>query len=329
MKKHLFLISLAAGIIFGGCSKKIECSVPAHFENGKIVLETPEREPGQQSALQMACEPIDTVRIGFIGVGGRGCGAVWRYTNIPGTRIVAIADKYQEKVDHIMGELAEDGITGIDTYVGEDAWKEMCERDDIDLVYICTPWLLHTPMAVYAMEHGKHAACEVPIATSIEECWQLVNTCEKTRKHCMMLENCCYDFFEMAALGMAQAGLFGEVYHVEGAYIHFLAEDWDRSEPWRLDFNMENRGDNYPTHGLGPICQVLNIHRGDKMDYLVAMDTPSYNGKAAARRWRNSDECLDGDHTISLIRTEKNLYFFVYQCDFTVFIYYNFVYCFI
>ena len=121
----------------------------------------------------------------------------------------------------------------------------------------------------------------------------------------MMLENCCYDFFEMATLNMAQQGLFGEVYHVEGAYIHYLAEDWDRSEVWRLDYNMANRGDNYPTHGLGPIAQVMNLHRGDKMDYLVAMDTPSYNGKAAAKRWRDSEECLDGDHTISLIQTAK------------------------
>ncbi len=104
---------------------------------------------------------------------------------------------------------------------------------------------------------------------------------------------------------MAQQGVFGEVYHVEGAYIHYLAEDWDHSEVWRIDYNMAHRGDNYPTHGLGPICQVLDIHRGDKMDFLVAMDTPSYNGKAAAKRYRNSEECLDGDHTISLIQTDK------------------------
>ena len=121
----------------------------------------------------------------------------------------------------------------------------------------------------------------------------------------MMLENCCYDFFEMAALNMAQQGLFGEVYHVEGAYIHYLAEDWGFSETWRIDYNMAHRGDNYPTHGLGPIAQVLDIHRGDKFDYLVAMDTPSYNGKKAAKRYRDSEECLDGDHTISLIRTGK------------------------
>ena len=121
----------------------------------------------------------------------------------------------------------------------------------------------------------------------------------------MMLENCCYDFFEMSALNMAQQGLFGEVYHVEGAYIHLLSPGWDKGETWRLDYNMENRGDNYPTHGLGPIAQVLNIHRGDKMDYLVAMDTPSYNGKVSAKMFRDKDYCKDGDHTISLIQTEK------------------------
>ena len=110
----------------------------------------------------MACDPIDTVRIGFIGMGARGSGAIWRYLHMDGTRIVAICDKYQEKADKAMKMLNENGITGVASYVGEDAWKEMCERDDIDLVYITTPWLCHTPMAVYAMEHGKHAVCEVP-----------------------------------------------------------------------------------------------------------------------------------------------------------------------
>ena len=304
MKKSLLFFALAAGLIMCGCNKKIECSVPAHFEDGKIVLETPEREPGQQSALQMACEPIDTVRVGFIGIGGRGNSAVWRYTEVPGAKIVAVADKYQEKIDDIINGLAEDGITGIATYVGEDAWKELCERDDIDLVYICTPWLLHTPMAVYAMEHGKHAACEVPIATSIDECWQLVNTCEKTRKHCMMLENCCYDFFETATLEMAQKGLFGEVLQVQGAYLHCLDGFWDGyTDNWRLSYNQSHRGDNYPTHGIGPVCQVLNIHRGDRFDYVVSMDTKSVRGAARGKEKMGLDEFADGDHTTSLIRT--------------------------
>ena len=269
------------------------------------MMEVPPRAPGQQSALQLTCDPIDTVRVGFIGLGMRGEAAVYRFTYIDGIKITALCDLEPDRVARSQKGLLAKGWPEAAEYSGEDGWKSLCERDDVDLVYICTPWQVHVEMAVYAMEHGKHVALEVPAAMNIKECWQLVDTSEKTRMHCMMLENCCYDFFEMAALNMAQQGLFGEVYHVEGAYIHYLAEDWGFSETWRIDYNMTHRGDNYPTHGLGPIAQVLDIHRGDKFDYLVAMDTPSYNGKKAAKRYRDSEECLDGDHTISLIRTGK------------------------
>ena len=303
MKKILAIF--AAVVALASCQKTVPATIPAHIKDGKIVLETPKRAPGQESALGMKCDPVDTVRIGFVGVGGRGAFAVQRYTCIDGVKIVAVCDEKQERVDYCNEILAGRGLPAADTYVGSEAYKELCQREDIDLVYVCTDWLDHVPVAVCAMENGHHAAIEVPGATTLEECWQIVNTSEKTRRHCMMLENCCYDFFEMAALNMAQHGLFGEVYHVEGAYIHFLAEDWSWSETWRVDYNIAHRGDNYPTHGLGPICQALDIHRGDRMKYLVAMDTPSYNGKVAAKKFRDLDDCKDGDHTISLIQTEK------------------------
>lgn len=305
--RRTFYALIALALSLTACHKttKIESSVPAKIVDGAVVLETPAREPGQESALAMACDPIDTVRIAFVGVGGRGTAAVQRYTYIDGVKIVAFCDLDSAKTAHCNEIITGRGLPKASEYVGEEAYKDLCARNDIDLVYIATDWLDHVPIALCAMNNGKHAAIEVPAAMTIKECWDLVNTCEKTRKHCTILENCCYDFFEMSALNMAQHGLFGEVYHVEGAYIHFLSDDWDRSETWRLDYNMANRGDNYPTHGFGPICQLLDIHRGDKLDYLVAMDTPSYNGKAAAKKFRGVDECLDGDHTISLIRTEK------------------------
>ena len=303
--RKLFFLAIICSLAIASCGKKVPASVPATIKDGMIELKTPPRAPGQQSALGMACDPIDTVRIAFVGVGGRGASAVKRYTQIDGVRIMAFCDLKQDRLDLCQGYLKDAGLPEADNYLGETAYKELCDRDDIDLVYIATDWLDHVPISVYALEHGHHVACEVPAAMTIDECWQLVDACEKNRRHMMMLENCCYDFFEMSALNMAQQGLFGEVYHVEGAYIHFLSEGWDRSETWRLDYNMENRGDNYPTHGLGPICQVLNIHRGDKMDYLVAMDTPSYNGKVSAKKFRDKDYCKDGDHTISLIQTEK------------------------
>ena len=304
MKKYILSAALCI-LALAGCKKTVPASVPAYIEDGVITLEAPARAAGQESALGLKCDPIENVRVGFVGIGGRGSWAVQRYTYLEGVTVVALCDLTQDKVDPCNEILRNAGLPEAEGYVGEEAYKDLCAREDIDLVYICTDWLDHVPVAVCAMENGHHAAIEVPGAMTIKDCWQLVDTSEKTRRHCMMLENCCYDFFEMSTLNMVQQGVFGEVYHVEGAYIHFLAEDWDRSETWRLDYNMENRGDNYPTHGLGPICQVLDIHRGDRMDCLVAMDTPSYNGKAAAEKFRGAAECKDGDHTISLIKTAK------------------------
>ncbi|MCQ2167602.1 MAG: Gfo/Idh/MocA family oxidoreductase [Bacteroidales bacterium] len=305
--KKIFAFMAIATLMSSCCqSPEIESSVPAKMVNGTVVLETPARAEGQTSALQMACEPIDTVRVGFVGLGGRGYSAVGRYLQVPGTKITAICDKYPEKVSAAQEMLKENGFPKAAEYTGDEGYKQLCEDPNVDLVYICTPWLLHTPIAVYAMEHGKHAATEVPAATTIEECWQLVNTCERTRKHCMMLENCCYDFFEMTCLNMAQQGVFGEIYHAEGAYLHNLDPFWPHYEDnWRLDFNQKHRGDNYPTHGLGPICQILDIHRGDKMDYLVAMDSDSYRGAARGKEFMGTDEFEDGDHTVSLIRTHN------------------------
>jgi predicted dehydrogenase len=155
------------------------------------------------------------------------------------------------------------------------------------------------------MEHGKHVAVEVPAATSVEECWQLVDTSERTRRHCMMLENCVYDFFELTSLNMAQQGLFGEILHAEGAYIHNLSDYWnDYYGNWRLDFNQKHRGDVYATHGFGPVCQALNIHRGNRLNYLVCMDTKSVNGLEWAQKKMGSTEFANGDHTNTLIKTE-------------------------
>lgn len=305
MKKFTLLLSAVLVLTAVSCNKSVPASVPAHIEDGTIVLETPKRAAGQESALGLTCAPIDTVRVAFVGIGGRGADAVRRYTQIEGAKVVAICDSRQERVDQVNNFLERRGCPRAAEYVGDEAFKELCAREDIDLVYIATDWLDHVRIALCAMENGHHAAIEVPSAMTIKECWDLVDASERTRCHCTILENCCYDFFEMSTLNMAQQGMFGEVYHVEGAYIHYLAEDWDHSETWRLDYNMANRGDNYPTHGLGPICQVLNIHRGDKMNYLVAMDTPSFNGRKAAKQLRDKDECADGDHTISLIQTEK------------------------
>lgn len=270
---------------------------------------TPKRPAGQQSALGLRTAPLQTVRVGFVGLGMRGPDAVSRWCHIEGTDIKALCDVEAGRVEACQRLLRQNGRPEAATYSGStEVYKALCERDDIDLVYIATDWIHHAPIALYAMEHGKHVAIEVPAANTLDEIWALVNTAERTQRHCIMLENCVYDFFEIATLNMAQQGLFGEVLHVEGSYLHNLDDFWDEYwNNWRLDYNRLHRGDVYPTHGLGPDCQVLEIHRGDRMDYLVSMDTKAVNGKRLVER-KTGKACPDfanGDQTSTLIHTAK------------------------
>lgn len=284
-------------------------TLDARKRGGVIRLPAPQRAAGQKSVLGLKLAPIDTVRVGFVGLGMRGSDAVIRYTYIPGTKIAAICDLRNEAVEASLKELKALGVPEPECYGGsETSYKELCESDNVDLVYICTDWASHVPIALYAMEHGKHVAVEVPAATSIAECWAMVDMAEKTQLHCMMLENCCYDFFELTALEMARRGIFGEILHVEGAYMHNLDPFWDAYwNNWRLDFNRTHKGDIYPTHGLGPVCQVLGIHRGDRMKSLVAMETKAVNGPkhVQARTGRKCDDFQNGDLTMTMISTEK------------------------
>lgn len=283
-------------------------------KSGIIQLPEPQRDKGVTDVLELRSDPIDTVRIAFIGLGMRGEGAVYRYTFLEGVKVVALCDVIPDKVTKANEILRERGLPEADVYTGEDDWKRVCERDDIDLVYVCTQWDLHTPIAVYAMEQGKHVALEVPAALTIEECWQLVNTAERTRRHCIQLENCNYDFFEMATLNMAQKGLFGEIVHAEGAYIHDLRflnfnDSTGYWNMWRLKHNQEENGNLYPTHGLGPIAHILNIHRGDRMEYIVSVSSNQFGMTAYAKEKFGDDsdyakrEYLNGDMNTSIIKT--------------------------
>lgn len=217
---------------------------------------------------------LEVVRIGFIGLGNRGPAHLAQVSILEGVDIKALCDLRPEKLELAKKRIEKTSFKP-DTYTGKDDWKKVCERKDIDLIYIATPWELHTPMAVYAMNHGKHVCVEVPAAKTIEQCWQLVETSERTKKHCMMMENACYGFFELFMLNLARKGFFGEIIHGEGAYIHHLLYGhFSRDKyynQWRLKENIGRNGNLYPTHGLGPIAQVMNINRGDKMDYLISM----------------------------------------------------------
>ncbi len=299
--KRVVLVLLAAVLVAAGCCKS---------SDNTIRTTVPARPAGQQDALGMTAEPIETVRIGVVGLGMRGSDAVERLSLVPGAVVTALCDLLPGRVDASAADLEKMGkpaATGL--YSGEpESWRGLCEQGDVDLVYICTDWLNHYPIAMYAMECGKHVAIEVPAALDMDEIWGLVNQCEKTRRHCMMLENCVYDFFEMTTLEMARRGLFGEVIHVEGSYLHNLDPYWDEYwNNWRLDYNSKYRGDVYPTHGIGPVCQVLGIHRGDRMTTLVAMDTRSFNGAkiASERAGEPVTDFANGDETTTMIRTEK------------------------
>ena len=297
------VLFLACAVLLSAC-----CSSGDGYriKDGVIVFDEPAPAKGQEDMLLFAADPIDTVRTGFIGLGMRGPDAVRRFTYIDGAKVVALCDLEADRVARSQEILAGRGKPAAAEYSGEDGWKQLCERDDIDLVYICTNWQTHVDMAVYAMECGKHVAVEVPAAMSVAECWRLVDTSERTRKHCMMLENCVYDFFELTCLNMAQQGLFGEVLHAEGAYIHNLEPFWDYyHNNWRLDFNQKHSGDVYATHGFGPDCQVLNIHRGDKLEYLVSMDTKSVVGLEVAKEKMGVDTFANGDQTSTLVKTRN------------------------
>ena len=275
-------------------------------KTGIIKTEVPVRPAGQQDMIQFAAEPIVNVGIGVVGLGMRGSDAVERLSFVPGCHVAAVCDLLPERAEASLKYLQDKGLQA-NAYSGEEeSYKALCEDPDVDLVYVCTDWIHHVPVALYAMEHGKHVAIEVPSAETLQACWDLVNTSERTRKHCMILENCCYDFFELTALTMAQQGVFGEIIHAEGAYNHNLDPFWKEYwNNWRLDFNSKNRGDLYPTHGFGPVCQVLNIHRGDRLTTLVAMDTDPFNGPKHAKAAGMDVDFKAGDVTMSMLRTEK------------------------
>lgn len=226
------------------------------------------------------------VRVGFIGIGQRGTAAVHRVSMIPGVDVVALCDAKQERVDENLAWLREQKYEGVDkikTYVGDEAYKDLCDFGDCDVVYCATPWALHQPVGLRGLLGGKIALIEVTSALTVDECWELVEASEKFQVPCMQLENCVYGEVELLELNLARMGMFGEINHVEGAYIHDLREiipsdgKRNREADWRYAENLVHRGDRYPTHGLVPLCQTLGINRGDRLDYLVALGSGKYN----------------------------------------------------
>ena len=261
----------------------------------------------------LAAPPIDLVRIGFVGVGGMGSAHVENLLRIEGCRIAAVCDIVPEKVTRIQDRVVEAGFPRPTRYDrGERDFERMCAEEDLDLVFNATPWEWHVPICVAAMENGKHAATEVPAAYTLEDCWKLVEWAEKHRRHCVMMENVNYGRMEMMVLRMAREGVLGEILHGEGGYLHDLRAIKFSEEGeglWRRAHSMERNGNLYPTHGLGPIANCMDINRGDRFATLVSMSGPARGLQEYAREHypeghpKRRETYVLGDVNVSLIRT--------------------------
>ena len=265
-----------------------------------------------------AAPALKRVRVGVIGLGNRGQGAVHRLAMIPGVTVAAICDLLPERVARQRTWLKENGKPAAREFSGENGGRALCEWDGIDVVYIVTDWANHARFGLEAMRNGKHAFIEVPSAMTVDECWELVETSERTKLHCMQLENCCYGEEELLALNIVRMGLLGEIVHGEGAYIHDLRHLCYGDAPgdsywndWRLKWNMEHKGNQYATHGLGPICQYMNINRGDAFDFLVSLESRQASYEDWGLRfkpeghWKRHAKVEMGNMNTTLIRTKR------------------------
>ncbi len=272
--------------------------------------------PASFNMCGFAAPGLDRVRVGVIGLGMRGPGAVERLSKMQDVDIVGLCDIRPEGVHTAQEILKKHGRAPAREFTaGPDDWQNLCQME-LDLVYIVTPWQWHVPMAVGAMKNGKHAAVEVPAALDLDGCWELVETSESTRKHCVMLENCCYDFFELQTLNMVRQGVFGELTHAEGAYIHSLV-DYMQPEGdkeiyqgnWRIQHNLKQNGNLYPTHGLGPVAQCMDINRGNRFLHLTSMSSQQAAFTEHARQTGNLQfadlPSYRGDMNTTLIKCAK------------------------
>jgi predicted dehydrogenase len=273
----------------------------------------PTRPEGASSMIGVALEKNERVRFALIGCGGRGRSLLRNMLGVDGVEVKAVCDIVPEKAQRAQDLVEKAGQSRPEAYdTDETDFERLCARGDLDLVFVATPWNWHVRMAVAAMEGGAHVGVEVPAANTLEGCWRLVDTSERTRRHCVMLENACYGWDELFVLNMVRAGALGVLTHAECAYIHDLRSLlfrergeglWRRYEHWRRDGNL------YPTHGLGPVARYLDINRGDRFDFMVSMSSPSVGLQAyrdrtlevADPRRMETYDC--GDMNTSLIKT--------------------------
>jgi len=275
--------------------------------------------PGGSSAsmIGQGSKPKDLIKVGFVGVGAMGSGHVRNLLKIEGCQVAAVCDIRPPRTDWAKKAIVDAGFPEPKVY-GKDDWdfERMCENEDLDLVYNAAPWRWHTPISLAAMRNGKHAASEVNIALTIDDCWELVETSEKSRRHCVMQENCCYDHMEMVVLNMIKKGLFGEIVHGECGYLHDLRGLLTNVKGgyqgmWRWHQQVKLNGNLYPTHGIGPMAWCMDINRGDAFDTMVSLSSNARGlheyavEKFGPDHEMSKTEVACGDVNTCLIKTKK------------------------
>jgi predicted dehydrogenase len=292
---------------------------PAIAENITAAMHPDAAPPAPAARATMRAIPFErhaTVRVGIVGTGLRGRSVLTELLGLEGVSVVALCDVVPEKVQMATKMITDKGHPAPAAYTtGNHAFEQLVARDDVDLVYTATPWEYHTPVMLAALAHGKHCGSECPIGTTLKDLWSLVDASEKARRHCMQLENCNYGYNEMLVNRMVHAGVFGDVLHAEAAYLHDLREILfeNRDEGlWRRAWHTRANANLYPTHGLGPVSWYLDVHAGDRFDYLVSVSGPE-RGLSLHReetvkdkndpKW--SEKYICGDLNSSIIKTAK------------------------
>lgn len=238
---------------------------------------------------------MEKIRVGIVGLGGRGMALIRSMLACEECEVVAVCDLYEDR--RAAGVARVENMRG-NTPRSYEKYEDMLADSEVAAVVIATSWDEHTRMAVAAMRAGKYTAVEVAGAYDLEDCWQLVRTYEETKTPIMLLENCCFDRFELLTTALARSGRLGRVLYCHGAYAHELREEilgGNVDRHYRLRNYLYRNCENYPTHELGPIAKLLNINRGNKLLTVSSVATKAGVGLAlAAADERCPDKTLAG-----------------------------------
>ena len=282
---------------------------------GVMNLAHAEQAPRGRSMMHVPFQKRDP-RIAMIGLGGRGTSLLGNLLAAD-AQVVALCDIVKEKAEHAASLVVAANQKKPELYTaGPHDFEKLLAQKDVDLVLVATPWSWHAEMSIAAMKHGKDVAMEVPGVTTLEDCWKIVRTSEETRKHCLMLENCCYGYNETLILRMIHGGEFGDLLYGEGAYIHDLRDELFSNAGeglWRRTEHTLRDGNPYPTHGLGPVANYMGVQRGDRFGHIVSMSSPQrgldkYRKDHIAPgdpKWK--ERYITGDMNTSLIKTANGL----------------------